>query len=94
MLALKEQPDLSIVAVEEVREREGALEIIMAKMDGSLESVLKLFAGNPARAAAALKPIAETLAVLAARTEPIFHRDLKPTNLLFQAVRRQVFRDS
>jgi serine/threonine protein kinase len=84
LLGLKDQPDLSIVPVQEVRDRESALEIVMARMDGSLEKVIESFAGNPERAAAALKPIASTLAALASRSAPIFHRDLKPTNLLFK----------
>lgn len=83
LLMLNEQPDLRIVPVQEVREREGALEIVMAQMDGSLERTITSFAGNPERAAAALEPIASTLAAMAARSEPVYHRDLKPTNLLF-----------
>lgn len=84
LLALNEQPGLKIVPVQEVREREGALEIVMARMDGSLEKAIKSFVGNPERAAAALQPIASTLAAMAARSEPIYHRDLKPSNLLFK----------
>ena len=84
LLMLNEQPGLKIVPVREVRERECALEIVMARMDGSLEKAITSFAGNPERAAAALEPIASTLAVMAARSEPIYHRDLKPTNLLFK----------
>ena len=84
LLMLKEEPDLKIVPVQEVREREGALEIVMELMDGSLDSATASFAGDPERAAAALEPIASTLAQMAARSEPIYHRDLKPTNLLFK----------
>lgn len=84
LLALRGQPDLRIVPVHEVREREGALEIVMEQMDGSLESAIASFAGDPARAAAALEPIASTLASMAARSRPVYHRDLKPTNLLFK----------
>ncbi|MCB1498963.1 MAG: protein kinase [Bauldia sp.] len=84
LLLLNEQSDIRIVPVHEVREREGALEIVMERMDGSLENAITSFAGNPERAAAALEPIASTLAAMSARSEPIYHRDLKPTNLLFK----------
>ena len=84
LLVLKEQPGLHIVPVQEVREREGALEIVMTRMDGNLDKAIKSFAGNPDRAATALEPVASTLAALASRSEPIIHRDLKPTNLLFK----------
>lgn len=84
MLALRDQQSLKIVPVKEVREREGALEIVMDRMDGNLDKAIDAFAGNPERAAAALEPIASTLAAMSDRQQAIYHRDLKPTNLLFK----------
>lgn len=83
LLKLKGKANLRIVPVRDVREREGALEIVMERMAGNLEHAISSFASNPERAAAALEPIASTLSVMAARSEPIYHRDLKPSNLLY-----------
>lgn len=77
MLTLRDQQSLKIVPVKELREREGALEIVMDRMDGNLEKAVDAFAGNPERAAAALEPIASTLAAMSDRQQAIYHRDLK-----------------
>jgi len=82
MLSLRSR-GLKVVPTREVREREGADEIVMDLLDGNLEEVIDRFRCNPAKAAAALIPVVETLATLAEDQRRIHHRDLKPTNLLF-----------
>ncbi|MBV4463586.1 protein kinase [Pseudomonas sp. SWRI79] len=84
VFSLQEVPGLSLVAVREVRERAGDVEIVMEKMDKNLEEIIHLFRGQPDAAARALLPIADTLAALARRERPIHHRDIKPSNLLFK----------
>ena len=75
---------LQIVPLHEVRERADALEIAMEKLDGNLDAVIHRFSGQPEKAARALVPITETLAALSRRVRKIFHRDIKPTNLLYR----------
>ncbi|MDO9711279.1 protein kinase domain-containing protein [Paracraurococcus lichenis] len=76
--------DLRVVAVKQVREREDGLEIVMERLDGNLDQVIERFAGQPEKAARALIPVAETLASLAVRERAIYHREIKPTNLLYR----------
>lgn len=75
--------DLRIVRVHEVRDRAGATEIIMEKLDGSLDDVLHTYKGNPQLAARELIPIVKTLRDLAKNSPPLHHRDLKPANILY-----------
>ncbi|TRO17193.1 hypothetical protein EQ836_01850 [Ectopseudomonas mendocina] len=82
--SLQDVQGLSLVAVQEVRERAGDVEIVMEVMDGNLEEVIHLFTGQPKKAARALIPIANTLAALSQRERPIHHRDIKPSNLLYR----------
>jgi len=81
---LASEEGLSITAVWEIRRREGAIELVMERLDGSLDDVIGEFAGQPALAARTLVPIVDTLARLAARQNPLIHRDLKPSNLLYR----------
>lgn len=83
MEAFRSKP-LKIVPTIEVRQREDADEIIMDVMGGNLEEVVQEFSCQPAKAAAALIPVVDTLAELAEGEPRIHHRDLKPTNLLFR----------
>lgn len=73
-----------IVPIVEVRNRANETEIVMSRMDGNLDNIVKNFTGDPAKAALALAPVAEALASLAGRDPAIHHRDIKPTNILFK----------
>ena len=81
---LQEESGLAVVPVYEVRERAGATEILMEKMDGNLDEVLNEYGGLPKNAALALIPIVETLHQLASQDCPIHHRDIKPSNFLYR----------
>ncbi len=75
---------LAIVPIIAVRKRMGEIEIVMELFDGSLAEVIGEFAGQPEKSASALLPVVETLARLAARGQPVHHRDVKPENLLYR----------
>lgn len=81
---LAQEPRLAIVPVVDVRKRAGEIEIVMEVFEGNLAEVIHRFSGEPEKAAAALLPIVETLALLAVRSQPIHHRDIKPENLLYR----------
>ena len=73
--------ELAIVPVVEIREREGALEIVMERLEANLGQIITRFRGDPRFAARVLAPVVNTLAHLSARQPPVHHRDIKPTNL-------------
>lgn len=54
----------------------------MRAYDGTADDVLSQTAGNVADAASLLIPVAKSLQYLRDLNEPIFHRDLKPDNIL------------
>jgi hypothetical protein len=85
LMGLRDRAELRVVPAHDIREGEGQLEIVMDLFSGSLEQVLDRFKGRPRKAAQGLEPIARTLAALAGEPQAIHHRDIKPTNLLFQS---------
>ena len=89
--AAQGQSELRVVPLIEVREREEKTEIVMKLLDGNLDKVIHTYAGSVEKAAAALIPIAETLVTLSEFDPGIFHRDLKPTNILFSGSENDLF---
>lgn len=91
MSELKDRADLKIVPVIEVRQREGADEIVMTALDGNLEDVIEHFQCQPIKAAAALVGVVDTLAKLSAGEPRVHHRDLKPSNLLYRTTEMDLY---
>lgn len=58
--------------------------ITMKKYDGNLYDLLPRTKGNLKFTIAILLPIVETLNTLATRDVPIYHRDIKPDNILYE----------
>jgi serine/threonine protein kinase len=58
--------------------------ILMAEYQGNSNALLGRTRGNVVESARLLLPIAKTLFDLACHQDPIYHRDLKPDNLLYR----------
>lgn len=62
----------------------------MPKYDGTANDLLHATKGNATHVARLVLPIAETLGAMAERNPPIFHRDIKPDNLLVDGSRLMI----
>ena len=88
-LHLKDSEHLAVVPTVDVRNREGATEIVMKKLTGNLAKIIEEFRGKPSSAASALIPIVEALQYLASE-RGIHHRDIKPQNILYEKIDNKV----
>ncbi len=84
---ISEDKDLNIVEIIDVHEdleHPTSSYIKMKRYDGTIEDLLPLTKGNLSFTFEIMLPIIKTLQKLSGQETPIYHRDLKPDNILYK----------
>lgn len=75
-----------IIEVTENPEKPQESTITMKRYEGTIEDLLDITRGNLHTTLKMILPVIETLSILASREIPIYHRDIKPDNILYERI--------
>lgn len=64
--------------------------ITMKRYEGTVEDLLHITRGNLRETLKMILPVIKTLSVLAGKETPIYHRDIKPDNILYERINDEI----